>query len=133
MESVRTEDGSLWLVKRCLNCHERPVEEVIMVCDTKRSCNGYPLTDKEAEQVWESTEPKEEVTVKFLKEMTLENLSDDLDDDEKTISLSAYECCKCHWCFIGDCERTGHGYDLEGTQMPNYCPMCGTKIKEYIE
>lgn len=32
MESVRTEDGSLWLVKRCLSCFARPVEEVVMVC-----------------------------------------------------------------------------------------------------
>lgn len=31
MESVRTDDGSLWLVKRCLHCHERHVEEVVQI------------------------------------------------------------------------------------------------------
>lgn len=28
MESIRTEDGTLWLVKRCLRCASHPVEEV---------------------------------------------------------------------------------------------------------
>jgi ssDNA-binding Zn-finger/Zn-ribbon topoisomerase 1 len=29
MESQRVEDGTLWAVKRCLNCGGHPVEEVI--------------------------------------------------------------------------------------------------------
>lgn len=33
MESISSDTYTLWLVKRCLNCHSYPVEEVIKVCD----------------------------------------------------------------------------------------------------
>lgn len=39
----------------------------------------------------------------------------------------------CHWRFIGDCNREGYGYTCEGTQTPNYCPMCGRKIEDEID
>lgn len=31
MESINTDDNKLYLVKRCLGCYSRPVEEVIRI------------------------------------------------------------------------------------------------------
>lgn len=33
MESINTDTGTLWLVKRCLTCFQYQVKEVIKVCD----------------------------------------------------------------------------------------------------
>ena len=76
---------------------------------------------------------KEPTAVKFLNELDVEIADDEIPEDERLISISVYECCTCHWKFFGDCERTGYGFTLEGTQTPNYCPMCGRKINDCIE
>lgn len=67
--------------------------------------------------------------VKFLREIEAER-KDIEDPDERGMSLTVCECMHCHWTFIGDCERTGHGFTCEGTQVPNYCPMCGSKFDD---
>ena len=75
-----------------------------------------------------------ETKVKFLKELT-GIIDGDMDEgeDERTFGFTVYECCSCHWRFIGDCDRTGYGYDWQGVQTPNYCPMCGRKISDEME
>jgi rubrerythrin len=70
----------------------------------------------------------ETTEIKFIKDMIVEITNEDLDDDERDISLSVYECCSCHWRFIGNASRCGYGYDSEDYQAPNYCPMCGKEI-----
>ena len=70
--------------------------------------------------------------VKFLKEIEAEisNYDGELGEDENLMSLSLFECCSCHWRFIGVVERYGYGYDSEGRQTPDYCPVCGRKIED---
>lgn len=70
--------------------------------------------------------------VKLVKELDAILQDDDLNEDEAFTSFTIYECMSCYWMFIGDCERHGYGYTSEGTQMPNYCPMCGTKIEDEL-
>lgn len=69
--------------------------------------------------------------VRYIGEMeaTITN-DDEIPEDERGISISIYECCKCHWRFFGDSERHGYSHDSEGVQTPNYCPMCGRKIED---
>lgn len=71
--------------------------------------------------------------VKFLGEMTVEIQDKEISNDERVIALSTWECQKCLWGFFGDCERHGFGYNSEGTQVPNFCPMCGAKIESCID
>ena len=70
----------------------------------------------------------ESTKVKFLREIDVILQDEEINEDERHTSFTACECMKCHWKFIGDCERHGYGYTSEGTQIPNYCPMCGTKF-----
>ncbi|MED1948974.1 hypothetical protein [Brevibacillus centrosporus] len=68
--------------------------------------------------------------VKFIKELDAILQDEDMDEDEAFVSFTILECMTCHWKFIGDCQRHGYGFTSEGTQVPNYCPMCGTKIDD---
>lgn len=73
----------------------------------------------------------EEVTqVKLIGEIDAELKLEDVEEEERLTSFTMFECMKCHWRFIGDCERYGYGYTSEDTQCPNFCPMCGTKISD---
>ncbi len=70
--------------------------------------------------------------IKYLKSICIpfeneENFSED------GYSVSVYECLGCHWRFIGDADRYDYGYDTESTEIPNFCPMCGKEIDEYID
>lgn len=77
---------------------------------------------------------KDLTKVKFLKEIEVVLQDDERDEDDRLISFTVCECMKCHWTFIGDCERHGHGgYTSEGVQVPNYCPMCGSKFGDEME
>ncbi len=59
-------------------------------------------------------------TIKLLKRITIEN-------DE----IKVYECNKCHWRFLGDCAKFGYEQSWEMmTEIPNYCPMCGSEIDD---
>jgi rubrerythrin len=71
--------------------------------------------------------------IKFIQEISVELLDEQIYEDEKITSFTVFECGNCHWRFIGDCARYGYGYTSEGTQAPNYCPMCGRKIKDELE
>ncbi|CRF28900.1 Uncharacterised protein [Mycobacterium tuberculosis] len=72
--------------------------------------------------------------VKFLHEIQavreVEGNPERYDDDDRDMSLTVCECMNCHWTFIGDCERQGYGYTNQGQQIPNYCPMCGSKFDD---
>lgn len=69
--------------------------------------------------------------VKFIKEQEVV-LVGDTDEVMKGVSYSQtiYECGKCHFTFVGDCKRCGHGYDSESVQTPNFCLMCGEPIED---
>lgn len=71
--------------------------------------------------------------IKIVRELDVMLTDDDIDDDEKSTSFLVCECMSCHWRFIGDCHRYGYGYTSQGTQTPDYCPMCGKKIDDEIE
>ncbi len=73
-----------------------------------------------------------ETKVKFLKEIDVK-LQDESIDDERDTSFSLCECLKCHWKFIGECERHGYGFTSQGVQIPNFCPMCGSKIEDVTD
>lgn len=66
--------------------------------------------------------------VKFLREIDVWLLNTDIPEDERVMLLTVCECMKCHWTFIGDCERQGYGFTDQGVQVPNFCPMCGSKF-----
>lgn len=72
----------------------------------------------------------ETTKVKFLHELEAIRQDEGLGEDEHFVSFSVHECMKCHWKFIGDCERHGYGYTSQSVQTPNYCPMCGTKFED---
>ncbi|RDY22862.1 hypothetical protein CHF27_011110 [Romboutsia maritimum] len=44
-----------------------------------------------------------------------------------------YECVSCHWRFIGDAQRYNCGFIYEGTDLFNFCPMCGKKIEGVVD
>lgn len=71
--------------------------------------------------------------IKFLRELDVMLQDDDIDEDERITSFAVCECVKCHWRFIGDCERYGYGFTSQGVQIPDYCPMCGSKIEDTLE
>lgn len=73
----------------------------------------------------------DKTNIRFVAEIDAIITNDDI--DEKELNQSVYECCSCHWRFAGDCMRYDCGYDWEGVQTPNYCPMCGRKIDNLIE
>lgn len=70
--------------------------------------------------------------IQLLKTMDIEILDEAINIPDFT-TLGVYECCHCHWRFIGDCERYDYGYTSETTEVPNFCPMCGFEIEDYIE
>jgi rubrerythrin len=75
----------------------------------------------------------ETVKVKFLREIEVMLQDEEIDEDERLTSFSICECMKCHWKFIGECERHGYGgYTSQGVQIPNFCPMCGGKISDEL-
>lgn len=79
------------------------------------------------------TQPKQDaVKVKFLREVDVELQDSSIDEDSRRTSYTACECMKCLWQFIGDCQRFGYGYTSEGVQIPNYCPMCGSKFEDEL-
>lgn len=75
----------------------------------------------------------DKINVKFITELDVDLTNEDIEDDDRATSFTIYECCKCHWRFVGECNRYGYGYTSEGVQTPNYCPMCGGKIEDCIE
>jgi hypothetical protein len=73
----------------------------------------------------------ESTDIKFINEIEATITSNEnIPDDERDLSQTIYECCSCHWRFIGE---YGYGYDYAEVQTPNYCPMCGKEIKDLIE
>lgn len=76
---------------------------------------------------------EETAKVKFLREIDAWLLNTDIPEDNCNVSFTVCECMKCHWTFIGDCERQLHPASTEGTQIPNYCPMCGSKFDDLLE
>nr|WP_150959324.1 hypothetical protein [Aneurinibacillus sp. XH2] len=70
--------------------------------------------------------------VEFLREIDVLLQDDDISDDDRLVSYTVCECMTCNWTFIGDCERQGRGYTSEGTQIPNFCPMCGNKFDDVL-
>ncbi|MEE3950730.1 hypothetical protein [Peribacillus frigoritolerans] len=76
---------------------------------------------------------QDEVKVKFIREIDVVLQDEEIDEDERNTSFTVYECMKCHWKFVGDCERHGYGFTSEGVQAPDYCPMCGAKISDTLE
>jgi rubrerythrin len=70
----------------------------------------------------------ETTKVKFIRELDVWLLNTEFSEDERTTSFTICECMKCHWTFVGDCNRQGYGYTNQGVQVPNYCPMCGSKF-----
>jgi len=68
--------------------------------------------------------------VKFLHEIEAVRQGVDIDDESRDMSLTVCECMNCHWMFIGDCVCEGYGYEIQGQQIPNYCPMCGSKFDD---
>ncbi|WP_432408294.1 hypothetical protein [Wukongibacter sp. M2B1] len=74
----------------------------------------------------------DKTNIKFINEIDVDITTED-DNEPQIMTLSVYECEACHWRFVGDCNRYGHGYTSEGVQSPNYCPMCGERIKESAE
>ncbi len=74
----------------------------------------------------------ETTKVKFLSEIDVVVQDEEIDEDDRHASFTICECMKCHWRFVGDCHRFDYGYTSEGTQIPNYCPMCGTKIDDEL-
>jgi rubrerythrin len=97
---------------------------------------GERLLIEKVEQlksVLENVVNKEGTKVKFLKEIDVVLQDEELEKDEKDASFSVCECMECHWKFIGDCERQGYGFTSQSVQIPDYCPMCGTKIVDVIE
>lgn len=75
----------------------------------------------------------EQITdVKVVNELLVEMQRDDISEDERLMSLSVLECKSCHWVFFGEAQRGYPYYAVdEGTDTPNYCPMCGKKIDGY--
>lgn len=71
---------------------------------------------------------EKETIVKFIKELDFILQDEEVDERDRKTSLTLCECMKCHWKFIGGCERHG-----EGVQIPYFCPMCGSKISEILE
>lgn len=69
--------------------------------------------------------------IKFIKEIDSIITNENLEEDEKELNQTIYQCISCNWRFVGDCIRYGQGYS-EGVQTPNYCPMCGKEIKALI-
>jgi len=92
----------------------------------------FTQQDKNSELEQQLSERDKEVEIKIIKESEVELLDDDINEDDKVISQLICECTNCHWRFIGDCYRFGYGYTSQGTQIPNYCPMCGGKITDDI-
>lgn len=54
-------------------------------------------------------------------------------DDMCIEDFNFCECMNCHWRFIGDAQRYGYGYTSEGTDLVNFCPMCGKKIGKIVD
>lgn len=75
----------------------------------------------------------EETKIKFIGNTMSYVDNEDISEDERNFEQSIYECCSCHWRFTGDVVRYGYGYDLEGQDTPDYCPMCGKKITDLEE
>lgn len=67
--------------------------------------------------------------VKFVGNLEATVFDDGLND---VITISSYECMKCHWIFYGDCVRNWHGYTSQLTEVPNFCPMCGSEIEDVV-
>jgi rubrerythrin len=77
---------------------------------------------------------KKKTNIKLIKEMEVEILEEDLNEDDRFVAESIYECCNCHWRFTGGYERYGYGgFTSESTDLPNYCPMCGLEIEDYFK
>lgn len=70
--------------------------------------------------------------VKFIREIEALWQGVDTDDESRDMSLTVCECMNCHWAFIGDCERQGYGFTNQGVQVPNFCPMCGSKFDDEL-
>lgn len=66
----------------------------------------------------------EKVDVKAIDVVT-----DDMHIDE----FNFYECTSCHWRFIGDAQRYNCGFTSEGTDLFNFCPMCGKEIEDVVD
>jgi predicted Zn-ribbon and HTH transcriptional regulator len=90
-------------------------------------------TVEQLKTVLENVVNKEGTKVKFLKEIDVVIQDDELDEDERNASFSICECMKCHWKFIGECERHGYGFTSQGVQIPDFCPMCASKIVDVVE
>ena len=75
----------------------------------------------------------EDTNIKFIVEMESTITNQGLEDDERDISENIYECCSCHWRFVGTSVRYGFGYTSESVDTPNFCPMCGKEIKDITE
>ncbi|MCK2000816.1 hypothetical protein MZM54_05360 [[Brevibacterium] frigoritolerans] len=75
----------------------------------------------------------DEVKVKIIREIDVVLQDEELNEDERNTSFTVCECMKCHWKFIGECERHGYGFTSEGVQIPNFCPMCGSEISDTLE
>jgi len=75
-------------------------------------------------------EDRGKAKVKFLREIEAVLQDESIDEDERLISLTVCECMKCHWTFIGDCERQGYGFTSQSQQISNFCPMCGSKFDD---
>lgn len=70
----------------------------------------------------------DKTNVKHVKEIEII-----VEGQEESVIGNIYQCTKCNWRFIGECERYNCGYDSEGVDIPNYCPMCGKEIENCID
>lgn len=67
----------------------------------------------------------ETTKIKVLREIDVAIQGEEIDEDDRYATFTICECLKCQWRFIGTCHN---GYTDAGTLIPEYCPMCGTKI-----
>ncbi|MDX8367893.1 hypothetical protein [Cytobacillus sp. IB215665] len=121
--------------------NETRLDEIMSVAVNSAKDQGVGVTDKVhlnlddfmflhglAEKAEETT-----VKVKFQKELEVVIQDDEIDEEDRLTSFTILECMGCHWIFNGDCERFGYGFTSQSTQIPNYCPMCGSKLEGEIE
>lgn len=74
----------------------------------------------------------ETAKVKVLQEIDAMLQDEEINEADRFVSFTACECMECHWTFIGDCEREGYGYTSQSQQVPNFCPMCGSKFVDSL-
>jgi rubrerythrin len=130
IEAVWNSEGYSWTYKTDI-----PHATFEIMEDGEKYCRGIVFEKKslEADAAPEPENTNAVTNVKFKKDWLVEDQDEDVGEDDKLKSISIYECCNCHWIFAGDCERYGYGYTSQSVQTPNYCPMCGAKIKDCID